>query len=135
MDGRRSGHGVDYPATLPARRQPEHPNVTNSASPKAPCTPGIQGNAPKGADGKKIVPQRKATRTLYPEDPSNIYHSYINDRVIFRTIHAGTGVSHVHHLHAHQWFHSPNADGSTYLDSPHHPGSATHGDRPPRSAT
>jgi hypothetical protein len=109
---------VDYPANAPCTDASlNNPNVTNSASRAAPCTPGVQGNAPKGADGKKIVPQRKATKTLYPEDPSNIYHSYINDRVIFRTIHAGTGVSHVHHLHAHQWFHSPNADGSTYLDS------------------
>ena len=86
----------------------------NLIAPWAPvqCRLGVKGNAPKD-----VQPLRKATKTLYPEDPSNVYHSYINDRVVFRTLHSGTGVSHVHHLHAHQWFHSPNADGSTYLDS------------------
>jgi hypothetical protein len=109
---------VDYPANAPCTDKAlNDPVVTNTAVRAAPCTAGVQGNAPKGANGKRIVPQRKATMAMYPDDPSNVYHSYINDRVIFRTIHAGTGVSHVHHLHAHQWFHSPNADGSTYLDS------------------
>jgi hypothetical protein len=109
---------VDYPANSPCSdTKLNSPYVTNTAMATTPCTPGVQGNAPKGMDGKKIVPQRKATKALYPSDPSNVYHSYINDRVIFRTLHAGTGVSHVHHLHAHQWFHSPNSEGSTYLDS------------------
>jgi hypothetical protein len=53
----------------------------------------------------------------YPDDPSNVYHSYIGDRVIFRIVHAGQLVTHLHHLHAHQWLHSPNSDTSTYLDS------------------
>jgi manganese oxidase len=104
---------VDYPANAPCTTSSlNHPPVTNTAIAAVPCTPGVKDNAPDG-----ITPQRKATKTLYPEDPSNVYHSYINDRVVFRTLHAGTGVSHVHHLHAHQWFHTPNADGSTYLDS------------------
>jgi hypothetical protein len=112
---------VDYPANAPCTDAGlNNPNATNPNARPAPCTPGVQGNAPKKDPAKgdeKIVPQRKATMALYPDDPSNVYHSYINDRVIFRTLHSGTGVSHVHHLHAHQWFHSPNADGSTYLDS------------------
>ncbi|MBA3493997.1 MAG: hypothetical protein H0T87_07765, partial [Gammaproteobacteria bacterium] len=45
----------------------------------------------------------KATRAYYPDDPSNVYHSYINDHLKFRILHGGTGVSHVHHQHAHQW--------------------------------
>jgi manganese oxidase len=53
----------------------------------------------------------------YPDDPSNVYHSYIGDRVVFRIVHAGQLVTHLHHLHAHQWLHSPNNDESTYLDS------------------
>jgi len=53
----------------------------------------------------------------YPDDPSNVYHSYIGDRVVFRIVHAGALVTHLHHLHAHQWLHSPNNDESTYLDS------------------
>jgi hypothetical protein len=109
---------VDFPANAPCTDTTlDNPDVTNTAAGSAPCTPGVKGNAPKDAKGNRIVPQRKATKALYPADPSNVYHSYINDRVIFRTIHAGTGVSHVHHLHAHQWFHSPNSNGSTYLDS------------------
>jgi hypothetical protein len=105
---------VDYPANAPCSGTTftSPPAVTNSAAPAANCTPGVKANAPPN-----IQPLRKATMVRYPDDPSNVYHSYINDRVVFRTLHAGTGVSHVHHLHAHQWFHSPNADGSTYLDS------------------
>ena len=53
----------------------------------------------------------------YPDDPSNVYHSYIGDRVVFRIVHAGQLVTHLHHLHAHQWLHSRNNDESTYLDS------------------
>ncbi|HXH37031.1 MAG TPA: hypothetical protein VNN08_00240 [Thermoanaerobaculia bacterium] len=107
---------VDVPANLPCANQPNQPAVTKKAGPGDPtniqCTLGVTGNAPAG-----ITPYRKATRALYDDDPTNVYHSYINDRVKFRVLHAGTGVSHVHHLHAHQWVHSPNSDGSTYLDS------------------
>jgi hypothetical protein len=53
----------------------------------------------------------------YPDDPSNVYHSYVGDRVIFRIVHAGGATTHLHHVHAHQWLHTPNSDTSTYLDS------------------
>ena len=60
-------------------------------------------------------------KNLYPDDPSNVYHSYMRDHVKFRVLHAGGtkggGPSHIHHLHAHQWLHTPNSDTSTYLDS------------------
>jgi hypothetical protein len=122
---------VDVPANTPCSNQPNQPAVTAGVPPigqpaSAPCTIGIPGNAPYQNDPtKKVTPYRKATKTLYPDDPSNVYHSYINDRVKFRIIHTGTGVSHVHHLHAHQWVHSPNSEGSTYLDSQMiNPGSA-----------
>jgi hypothetical protein len=59
----------------------------------------------------------KATKALYPDDPSNVYHSYIGDHVEFRILHAGTNITHVHHQHAHQWLHSPNSDESDYRDS------------------
>jgi hypothetical protein len=59
----------------------------------------------------------KATRAYYPDDPSNVYHSYINDHLKFRILHGGRDVSHVHHQHAHQWLQSPNSDESSYLDS------------------
>ncbi len=58
-----------------------------------------------------------ATKALYPDDPSNVYHSYMADHVQFRILHAGTNITHVHHQHAHQWLHSPNSDESDYRDS------------------
>lgn len=60
---------------------------------------------------------RKATKAFYPDDPSNVYHSYLGDHVRFRVVHAGAAVHHVHHHHAHQWLRSPNSDQSNYLDS------------------
>src|SRR5215216_5130625 len=64
-----------------------------------------------------MSPNMKATASLFPEDPSNVFHSYINDHVKFRILHGGRDVSHVHHQHAHQWLQSPNSDESSYLDS------------------
>lgn len=64
-----------------------------------------------------MTPLPKATRAYYPDDPSNVYHSYINDHVKFRILHGGRDVTHVHHQHAHQWLQSPNSDESSYLDS------------------
>jgi hypothetical protein len=62
-------------------------------------------------DGEKPV------GALYPDDPSNVHHSYLNDPVRFRNIHAGPKETHVFHLHAHQWVQDVSATGSTYLDS------------------
>jgi hypothetical protein len=67
-----------------------------------------EGNLIKGA---------KATKVLFPEDPSNVHHSYINDHVKMRIVHAGPKEHHIHHLHAHQWLNTPDSDGSSYLDS------------------
>jgi hypothetical protein len=57
------------------------------------------------------------SEVLFPDDPSNVHHSYLNDPVRFRNVHAGPKETHVFHLHAHQWLHEPREDGSTYLDS------------------
>src|SRR5919206_3456929 len=59
----------------------------------------------------------KAVEALYPDDPSNVHHSYMGDPVRFRNLHAGPKETHVFHLHAHQWLHEWKEDGSTYLDS------------------
>ncbi|HEX8353690.1 MAG TPA: hypothetical protein VF611_12365, partial [Pyrinomonadaceae bacterium] len=59
----------------------------------------------------------KATKALFPDDPSNVHHSYLNDHVKMRVVHAGPKEHHVHHLHAHQWLHTPDSDNSSYLDS------------------
>ncbi|MEO7735948.1 MAG: copper oxidase, partial [Kofleriaceae bacterium] len=65
----------------------------------------------------KPTPGPKATKAFYPDDPSNVYHGYQSDPVRFRVLHAGEAVTHVHHLHAHQWLYNPKESGSNYLDS------------------
>ncbi len=81
------------------------PNCANARVPAPPATPYSLAELPK------------ATRVYYPDDPSNVFHSYINDHVKFRILHGGRDVSHVHHQHAHQWLQSPNSDQASYLDS------------------
>ncbi|WEK00149.1 MAG: hypothetical protein P0Y59_00145 [Candidatus Sphingomonas phytovorans] len=58
-----------------------------------------------------------AERVYFPEDPSNVYHSYLNDRVVIRNIHAGPKEHHVFHLHAHQWLQVQANARAPYLDS------------------
>jgi hypothetical protein len=53
----------------------------------------------------------------FSDDPSNVHHSYLNDRVVFRNFHAGPKETHVFHLHAHQWFAGNDANRGSYLDS------------------
>ncbi|HEX8501288.1 MAG TPA: Ig-like domain-containing protein [Pyrinomonadaceae bacterium] len=59
----------------------------------------------------------RVNEALFPDDPSNVHHSYLGDPVRFRNIHVGPKETHVFHLHAHQWLHEPREDDSTYLDS------------------
>ena len=59
----------------------------------------------------------QVTEALFPDDPSNVHHSYLGDPTRFRNLHAGPKETHVFHLHAHQWLHEWKEDGSTYLDS------------------
>jgi hypothetical protein len=63
------------------------------------------------------TPGRKATKAFFPDDPSNVYHSYLRDHVKFRVLHGGSKEHHIHHLHAHQWLYSADSDKSSYLDS------------------
>lgn len=53
----------------------------------------------------------------FVDDPSNVHHSYLNDRIKFRNLHAGPKETHVFHLHAHQWISSADGNSGTYLDS------------------
>ena len=53
----------------------------------------------------------------YEDDPANVHHAYLNDRVSFRNLHAGPKETHVFHLHAHQWLSANNEREGTYLDS------------------
>ncbi|HET9594535.1 MAG TPA: hypothetical protein VFP65_03090 [Anaeromyxobacteraceae bacterium] len=75
------------------------------------CSPGI---APGVGACAAVGP--KATRAFYPDDPSNVHHSYINDFVKFRNVHTGKE-HHIFHLHNHQWLYNPNDDNSNYLDA------------------
>ncbi len=59
---------------------------------------------------------RKAEKALFPDDPSNVHHSYQSDRVVFRNVHAGKE-HHIFHLHNHQWLFDSNDDNSNYLDA------------------
>jgi len=58
----------------------------------------------------------KATMVPYPDDVSNVHHSYTGDFVKFRNTHVGAE-QHVFHLHNHQWLYNPNDDNSNYLDA------------------
>jgi len=58
-----------------------------------------------------------AIAAIFPDDPSNVHHSYLGDPVRFRNIHMGPKETHVFHLHAHQWLTTPRDQNSTYLDS------------------
>jgi hypothetical protein len=104
---------VDVPANVPAGGGASDPRVisptTDALIQKEYVTPPPPQLIPN--------PTPKATKAFYPDDPSNVYHSYIGDHTKFRILHGGTGVTHVHHLHAHQWLHTPNDDNSTYMDS------------------
>jgi len=60
---------------------------------------------------------KDATQAFYPDDPSNVYHTYLWDHTKFRVLHGGVDLHHLHHLHAHQWLHTPNTSGGHYLDS------------------
>ncbi len=59
----------------------------------------------------------RATKALFPDDPSNVYHSYMSDHTKFRVLHAGPDLHHLHHQHAHQWLGTPNSPNGDYLDS------------------
>jgi hypothetical protein len=78
--------------------------------------PAMVVDKPAGFTGISLSPG-PATVARYPSDPSNVFHSYLNDHVKIRNLHAGPKEHHVFHLHAHQWLHTPNSDGSNYLDS------------------
>jgi hypothetical protein len=115
----------------------DKPANSNAVDPSSPCTTTASFNSPPCGGQKTfsnpglplcppgslqagcytMQPTAKATMAFYPDDPSNVYHSYINDHVKFRILHGGRDVSHIHHQHAHQWLQSPNSDEGSYLDS------------------
>ncbi len=58
----------------------------------------------------------KAMKALFPDDPSNLHHSYTGDFVKYRNLHAGKE-HHIFHLHNHQWLFNANDDNSNYIDA------------------
>ena len=59
----------------------------------------------------------RAEEAKFPDDPSNVYHSYLRDHLKFRILHGGSKEHHIHHQHTHQWLYAPDSDESAYLDS------------------
>jgi hypothetical protein len=118
---------VDKPANATASSSPASPPPTPGQT--TPCTQADIDAGKDGCAGKKVRTDppkefpytmegvRKAQVSFYSDDPSNVYHSYVNEHVKFRILHGGIGVTHVHHQHAHQWLQSPNSDNGSYLDS------------------
>ncbi|HKI00570.1 MAG TPA: copper oxidase [Thermoanaerobaculia bacterium] len=103
---------VDVPANVPCGTRTNSPNTVgqdpnfplyvDQLKHGAPCTP---------------LPNAKATKAFFPDDPSNVYHGYLNDHTRHRVLHAGSKEHHIHHLHAHQWQFTADGDKSNYLDS------------------
>ncbi len=72
-----------------------------------------QGNQVFDANGRPLFEKE----AKYPDDPSNVHHSYLGDPIRFRNMHAGPKETHVFHLHAHQWVEDKHDPLSHYLDS------------------
>lgn len=79
--------------------------------------PGMVVDTPANSVPTPSMDKPRATQVFYPDDPSNVYHSYLRDHLKFRIINADSGSPHVHHQHAHQWLHSPNSADGHYLDA------------------
>jgi len=80
-----------------------------------PANVGLEALAP-GAAPPAGTTGPKATKALYPDDPSNVHHSYTGDFAKFRNVHTGKE-HHIFHLHNHQWLFNPNDDNANYIDA------------------
>ena len=119
---------VDVPANAPnplVSNPDEHRQIRTKVPPGSPAAvyaaldnkPLPATSVPPQSEDFAPLSKAQATKAFFPDDPSNVYHSYMDDHVKFRILHAGAGPAHVHHLHAHQWLHSPDSDDGHYLDS------------------
>jgi hypothetical protein len=119
---------VDVPANAPnalVSNPDDHRQVNTKVPPGSPAAvyaaqqgkPRPDTGVPPESDDFAPLNSARATKAFFPDDPSNVYHSYMDDHVKFRILHAGAGPAHVHHLHAHQWLHSPDSDDGHYRDS------------------
>jgi hypothetical protein len=120
---------VDVPANTPnalVSNPDDHRELRTQVPPGSAAAVVAAGTTNPARPVQEVPPQSddfaplshtRATKAFFPDDPSNVYHSYMDDHVKFRILHAGAGPAHVHHLHAHQWLHSPDSDDGHYLDS------------------
>ena len=83
---------VDMPANAPkpGATPATKPAATGAAKPKEKDQPDCPPSGPTAQNQLQTGP--KATAAFYPDDPSNVYHSYLNDRVKFRVMHGGANV-------------------------------------------
>jgi hypothetical protein len=114
---------VDVPANASTRpvntgglpiNPPGFPNQVLAAEHPVGC---LAGDTACSTSPPPLQGGYKATKALYPDDPSNVYHSYISDHTKFRILHGGVKEHHIHHQHAHQWVHTPDSSNSSYDDS------------------
>ncbi len=89
----------------------------SGSPPNTPSTAVSMSNWGTGGCRNSQEARLKPTKAFYPDNPSNVYHAYLGDHTVFRVLHAGASVHHVHHHHAHQWLFAPEQPGSSYLDS------------------
>lgn len=108
---------VDVPANVPTAYIPTGIPNPNKVSPWELAMANLNVDSTVLPEPYAPAPGAKATLAYFADDPSNVYHSYLNDHVKFRILHAGSLLTHVHHQHAHQWQHSPNDPNGSYLDS------------------
>ena len=76
---------VDRPANVPCGPETTNPNNIGQ-------DPNLPVFVDQLRDGTPCnpLPNAKATKAFFPDDPSNVYHGYINDHTKFRVLHAGT---------------------------------------------
>jgi hypothetical protein len=98
-----SAWSVGDPAML-VDRPANSNNITVQSKFLPPCNTTAAFNQPPCGGTRSntgfpytMRPEVKATAAFFPDDPSNVYHSYINDHVKFRILHGGADVTHVHH--------------------------------------
>lgn len=82
-----------------------------------PANTGLEACGPDLNPVQCAAVGRKANKAFYPDDPSNVNHSYIGDFTKIHNLHAGPKEQHIFHLHNHQWLFNANDDNSNYIDA------------------
>ena len=108
---------VDVPANVPCMVTTDNPNEVRQEPGFEDAVDHLKHWAENGETPCDPEAGPKATRVFFPDDPHNVYPSYLRDHVKFRIAHGGSKEHHIHHQHTHQWLFSPDSDESTYLDS------------------